>query len=214
MPTDLTLKARPSGMCIFSPCSWNAHSRNTQSSLWENPSSHMRGPCGEAHVKNRDSWSMTHSDPTPKQCQLPAIVNDTILELPTVPLPQLTPREAELLVYPQNCDKEMVNFKILTFEMVCYTEINNWNNYPPCARHYSMLFSPTRVKKNVKWQVQWGYYKRAEEITNQLKATCREKQSAGWFWEDQHWMGKHQTQIPAFVQSALQLPPSGISSWY
>lgn len=201
-------------MCIFSPCSWNVHSRNTQSSLWENPSSHVRGPCGEAHVKNQDSWSLTHSDPTPNQCQLPAIVNDTIWELPTVPLPQLTPREAELLVHPQNCEKEMVNFKILTFEVVCYTEINNWNNYLPCARHYSMFFSPTRVKKNVKWQVQWGYYKRAEEITNQLKATCGEKQSAGRFWEDQHWMGKHQTQIPAFVQSALQLPPSGISSWY
>lgn len=68
---------------------------------------------------------MTHSDPTPDQCQLPAIVNDTILELPTVPLPQLTPREVELLVYPQNCEKEMVSFKILTFEVVCYTEIKN-----------------------------------------------------------------------------------------
>ena len=51
-------------------------------------------------------------------------VSDAILELPTVPVPQLIPREAELPVNPQYSKKEMAQFKILSFGVVCYTEIN------------------------------------------------------------------------------------------
>lgn len=136
------LRAGPWGICIFLPCSWNVHSRNIR-----NPRCHVRGLCGETHrEKNQRPTPRTRSDPASGQYQLPAMW-EAILELPTVPVAQLIPHEEARPANAHNCEKEIVNFKILSFGMVCDTEINNWNNCLPRARHYFMPFLSTRVNK-------------------------------------------------------------------